>query len=231
MPIGLSKNLAKDDTPVIETPNALDIDPYQEEQRDAWEMIVAHLDRLPVDDRTRLREACADYLAFREETGRFLDDRFSEICTRNCYNNQLSACCTRDGIITFFGDLVVNALVSSAGDLERIRTRLAASRPDAVKCLYLAPDGCLWRLKPLVCEMFLCDAAMTSAFRDDCESEACWKALKSRAQTFRYPDRPVLFDQLEMAFLAAGFRSSLMYINTSPALRRIKSRAGLPMAV
>ena len=36
----------------------------------------------------------------------------------------------------------------------------------------------------------------------------------------------MLFDDIEEWFLAAGYRSPLMYINTSPGLLRIKRRAG-----
>jgi hypothetical protein len=46
-------------------------------------------------------------------------------------------------------------------------------------------------------------------------------------KSFRWPDRPVLFDQLEQVFMAVGCRSPLMYINTSPGLLRIKQKAGL----
>lgn len=192
-------------------------------------MIIDHFGRMSEKDLNELRQICGDYLDYRAEAGRFFQEHFAEICSRNCFANQLSACCTRDGIITFFGDLVVNALVSEPDELDRINKRLAGPRPDFAKCLYLADDGCLWRMKPLVCEMFLCDAAMESVFKDAEATEACWKRFKTRALAYRFPDRPVLFDHLEMAFLYAGYRSNLMYINTSPALRRIKARAGLPM--
>jgi hypothetical protein len=49
--------------------------------------------------------------------------------------------------------------------------------------------------------------------------------LKQREKHFRWPDRPVLFDDLEKYFMAAGYSSPLMYLNNSPGLLRVKELA------
>ena len=46
-------------------------------------------------------------------------------------------------------------------------------------------------------------------------------------KSFKWPDRPVLFDDLEKLFLDLGCHSTLMHLNLSPGLLRIKKRAGL----
>ena len=79
---------------------------------------------------------------FRRRAADFLHAHFAGICTRDCYENQRSACCSKDGIITFFGDLVVNALISDPQGLERIEERLGQPH-QGFKCVYLGPRGCL----------------------------------------------------------------------------------------
>jgi len=51
--------------------------------------------------------------------------------------------------------------------------------------------------------------------------------LEAERQHFTWPDRPVLFDDLESYFLKTGCRSPLMYLHNSPGLLRIKQKAGL----
>ena len=43
------------------------------------------------------------------------------------------------------------------------------------------------------------------------------------AQT--WPDRPVLFDELEKLFIKEGYDSPLMYCHKSPGLLRLKSKS------
>ncbi len=77
-----------------------------------------------------------------------------------------------------------------------------------------------------MCAMFLCDQVQQEVFPGERACEKRWDELKHRAQAFRWPDRPVvLFDRLETIFMERGCRSSLMYINTSPGLLRIKRQA------
>jgi hypothetical protein len=76
--------------------------------------------------------------------------------------------------------------------------------------------------------MFLCDQVQDIVLASRPEIASRWQALENEAKGFRWPDRPVLFDLMEQKFIAAGCRSSLMFLNTSPGLLRIKQQAGLP---
>jgi len=58
--------------------------------------------------------------------------------------------------------------------------------------------------------------------------DARWQELLLKEKEFTWPDKPILFDDLEEIFLKAGLKSPLMYCHLSPGLRRIKalSRSG-----
>jgi hypothetical protein len=116
--------------------------------------------------------------------------------------------------------------MSDATDMEALMTCLYEPRTD-MKCIYLGPEGCRWKIKPIVCEMFVCDRAIEDAFRTSPRASSIWEGLKERERLFRWPDRPVLFDEIESRFMAAGVSSSLMYLHNSPGLIRIKKNAGL----
>lgn len=199
---------------------------YREEQLQGQRLVIAHLGELGQAKRRSLLDEASSYLDFRRRTADFLRDHFAGICTQSCYESRRSACCSRDGIVTFFADLVVNALISDRASMDRILDRL--QRPhQGFKCVYLAPDGCLWRLKPIVCEMFLCDPAQSRVFDERPDLKPAWEAMALEKKRYTWPDRPVLFDRLEAEFRAAGHDSPLMYLHNSPGLRRIKQRAGL----
>lgn len=199
---------------------------YQQEQLDTLVPLQAHIAALSEDEQDRLLEMARDYLAFRHKTARFLKSYFGDYCTAACYQNQLSACCSKDGIITFFADMALNLLLSPPARARQMGQAL--NRPHTgFKCVYLSREGCLWHLKPLVCEMFLCDPAQKEVFAAHPRARTEWLALKKEEKRFRWPDQPVLFDQLESYFIRAGLRSSLMYLHCSPGLLRIKQRAGL----
>jgi hypothetical protein len=93
---------------------------YQKEQLDALLMIRRHLHELPCAEIDALRAEIADYLEFRSRVAGFLETRFKEVCTEKCYRNRLSACCSKDGIIAFWGDVAVNALTAEKEDLDRL---------------------------------------------------------------------------------------------------------------
>ena len=38
---------------------------------------------------------------------------------------------------------------------------------EGFKCVFLGHEGCLWRIKPIVCEMFLCDAAENVVLKEN----------------------------------------------------------------
>jgi hypothetical protein len=204
------------------------VNAYQREQLEALTLVRGHLRSLASERREDLRGAIAPYLRFRREVDAFLKHHFEALCTTACYQDRRSACCSKDGIITFFADHVINALAGETAPLDALETRLQRENTTA-KCLYLTPRGCCWAVRPLVCAMFLCDRAQERVFKENCEAEARWRELLSAAKRFRWPDRPVLFDALELAFIDAGYRSSLMYLNFSPGLLRVKQRAGLPV--
>ena len=197
---------------------------YQKEQIEALALVQGYLADLTLVARSALALRIADYLLFRDDVDAFLEGHFSDVCTLKCFKSKISACCSRDSIITFFGDVVVNALVTQQEEINALRSVL--QKPNkGFKCIYLGEQGCMWRVKPIVCEMFLCKSAGQEVLTPKSEAAKTWEALKQRKKLFTWPDRPVLFDDLERIFLDAGYSSSLMYMHTSPGLLRIKKQA------
>lgn len=199
---------------------------YQHEQLESFQIVCRYLANMSAQDRHSLTELIAPYLLFRSKTDQFLSTYFSTICSRSCYQNRLSACCSKDGIITFFADMVINLLGSNKRDCAQIENRLQEPNTGH-KCIYLAKDGCLWTIKPIVCQMFLCDRAQDEVFGATPLAQSEWEALKTEKKTFTWPDKPVLFDQIESIFIKAGAFSTLMYLHNSPGLLRVKKKAGL----
>ena len=196
---------------------------YQKEQLKTLELICRHLPELEEDLLVDFEGKVAGYLAFRKDVDSFLARHFSQICTESCYRSQRSACCTRDGIITFFADVVINVCQSGKEEIDTIHSVLNSPH-DGYKCIYLGDNGCLWRVKPLICEMFLCSQAEASVFSENEALQDQWLALKEREKSFRWPDRPVLFDDIEEMFLKASVSSPLMYLHNSPGLLRVKKK-------
>jgi hypothetical protein len=195
---------------------------YNRDQLEALLMVRHYLEGLPASETRRLRATVAPYLEFRSEVSQFQKESLSEICTQACFATRHSACCNRDGIATFFADVVINALLSSGEDLDVLRTTLE-NDPGGFKCVYLGKKGCLWRVKPIVCEMFLCDRAKETVLGKDKNPSDRWESFLRDEKQFTWPDKPVLFDDLEELFLQAGLKSSLMYCHLSPGLRRVKA--------
>jgi hypothetical protein len=199
---------------------------YQKEQLDAAAMVRRYLEALPPSEKQQLKELTADYIRFRKSVRVFLENHFGDVCHEKCYRSRLSACCSRDGIITFLADVAINAMFSTVAEMERLLTVLQKPN-NGLKCIYLGPEGCLWKVKPIVCEMFLCDPAQESVFKNNPEAGKKWKDFREAEKSYRWPDRPVLFDTIERIFMDAGHISSLMYLHNSPGLLRVKRRAGL----
>jgi hypothetical protein len=199
---------------------------YQKEQWDALIQIKHHLNCLGTETLDALRTSITPYIQFRKELDIFLDRYFSKHCTESCFQSSLSACCSKDGIITFWADMVINACMCNSIEMDRL---LNAVRHPAKpgKCIYLCSDGCCWQVRPLVCAMFLCDSVRQAVFSLNPEAAARWCEFEQSAKSFRWPDRPVLFDQIEQQFMDFGCRSSLMYLNTSPGLLRVKRQSGM----
>ncbi|MGB5157312.1 hypothetical protein [Desulfobacterium sp. N47] len=199
---------------------------YQKEQLEALQIIRSHMADLKTELLRTVESSLNEYLLFRSQTDKFLSDHFSAICSLSCYQSRLSACCSKDGIITFFADVVINALNTNEAELDRMETML--KKPNkSYKCVYLAPEGCVWRVKPIVCQMFLCDKAEEDVFGKNPVAREEWEIFKKKKKDFTWPDKIVLFDQIESIFISAGCSSTLMYLNKSPGLLRIKRQAGL----
>ena len=199
---------------------------YQSEQLESLSQASQHLKTLSCDEKEKLRRLIGEYIEFRRRVDLFLEAYFSFVCDRTCYRSQLSACCTREGIITFFADVVINLLLSGEAEIDALAHALRTENA-GFKCVYLGVDGCLWRVKPIVCQMFLCDPTKAQVFSEHPEAELEWRELERQRKLFTWPDRPVLFDMLEAYFMAAGCLSPLMYLHTSPGLLRVKKKAGL----
>lgn len=199
---------------------------YHEEQLEALLTIAEHIGTPWSRIRRELEDMISGYLAFRSGVDYFLSENFGDICNEKCYNSNLSACCSREGIITFFADVVINLLASDPAEIMALRAVLEKENRSS-KCVYLGNKGCLWRIKPVVCEMFLCDTAKNKVFGRKPELMQKWTALKKKEKSFTWPDRPVLFDEIESYFREAGCYSSLMYMHNSPGLLRVKKLAGM----
>ena len=199
---------------------------YQQEQLEALQMVRRHLRSMQAPDRRRLKELTLDYCTYRKEVNAFLKTHLAGVCTQKCYQSRLSACCSKEGIVTFFADVVINALVSGTDQLRALIHALQVPSR-GYKCIYLGPDGCRWRLKPIVCEMFICDPAKEQVFDPAPAIRKEWEALTLVKKQFTWPDRPVIFDTIESLFIKAGYSSPLMYMHNSPGLLRVKQRAKL----
>jgi hypothetical protein len=197
---------------------------YQKEQYETLVSVREHINRLTASEIAGLEKQAEPYFDFRRRVKRFLNDHFKAVCTRSCYQNQLSACCSRDGIITFFADVVINALTSSAAQLDSLCSRLQKTHTGQ-KCIYLSDEGCIWRMKPIVCEFFLCQASMAQIYKNAPQARKQWDAFKIEKKRYTWPDQPVLFDMLESYFIKAGCSPSLMYMHNSPGLLRVKQKA------
>ena len=196
---------------------------YRNEQLEALELVTGYLSGLEAAEMDMLKQKLADYRCFRRDVAIFLSTHFSDVCTETCYQSKISACCTREGIITFFADVVVNVVLSDEIAVRELFSVLRSPQ-EGSKCIYLGEKGCLWRLKPLVCEMFLCKKAEDTVLKINPDLRDEWQALKKREKTFRWPDQKVLFDDLEQVFLNAGHVSPLMYLHNSPGLLRVKEQ-------
>jgi len=195
---------------------------YNAEQLQTINEVLACLGGLSPGVRNALERSIADYLAFRRDVDRFLDTHFSAICSYRCYQSGKSVCCGREGITTFFADIVVNLLVSSTEEIQSLKQALRCD--PGSKCVYLCDNGCLWHIKPIVCEMFLCKPARDEVFGNAPEVLEVWQAMRRGEKGFTWPSQPVLFDELETFFMERGCGSSLMYFHNSPGLLRVKAK-------
>jgi hypothetical protein len=197
---------------------------YHREQAEAIAMARTYLKRVSPAEGRRLRARVRNYIAFRKEVDSFLKCYFGEVCTETCYQSLHSACCTREGITTFFADVVINILMSPDEAVDALVQVLRVPNLGS-KCVYLGTRGCLWRVKPIVCAMFVCEHARKKVFKKEPGAAKAWEGLKRRSKRYTWPNRPVLFDDLETYFIEKGYKSSLMYCHNSPGLLRVKAQA------
>jgi hypothetical protein len=198
---------------------------YQQEQLETLRMIREYLAHIGPERVQRLKYQIDNYIKLRDDIDRYLNNNFNKICTLSCYSNQRSACCSKDGIVVFYADLLINALMMDAQELDTIMGIL--ENPNrSMKCVYLGRDGCRLTVRPRVCAMFLCDSACERVFDENPDCRGQWERLKEEEKRFTWPDRPVLFELLEKDALDRGFRSSLMHLLLSPGLCRVRILAG-----
>ena len=192
-------------------------------------MVRQHLRGVTASKLVWLKTRIRSYLAFRAAVDRFQKEHFSEICTKRCFSSHTSACCGREGIITFFADVVINSLLSTNEQIDKLLLTLE-SDTGGMNCVYLSETGCLWRLKPIVCEMFICEQAKKNVLADhDCLIRQ-WEGFRQEERLYTWPTQLVLFDELESLFIEAGYDSPLMYLHRSPGLLRLKAKHGLVKA-
>jgi hypothetical protein len=199
------------------------MNPYQIEQLESLILIRRQIEAMSAAEKEKTAAEIADYLLFRRQVAGFLSDRFASICTKKCYQSRLSACCSKDGILTFFADMVINTLVSDSFEIDRMAGAIRNPGFD-YKCIYLSETGCVWKIKPVICEFFLCDEAEKNAFEDNPEALSQWQAFATARKRFTWPDRPILFESLEKQFLDRGCDSPLMYLHKSPGLVKIRRK-------
>ena len=198
---------------------------YNQQQKDAILMVRQYLSHLPFAKLRWLKQRIKSYVQFRKAVHSFQEEHFSGICSKKCFTSRASACCGREGIITFFADVVINVLLSTNGQIDTLLETLEGDT-GGFNCVYLNENGCLWLWKPIVCEMFLCDAAKNSVLAKSESLVSKWAGLRRRERRYTWPTRSVLFDELEGFFLNGGFDSPLMYLHKSPGLLRLKARHG-----
>jgi hypothetical protein len=194
---------------------------YQQEQWQAVWQIIRAKDILNHVGNTQITAEIQSYIEFRCVLTTFQKRHFGSFCSQRCFENKASACCSKDGIVTFWADHVINAYCSTRNQIDNLIKAIKEPH-DSNKCIYLKPNGCVWKVTPLGCALFLCDSAQQVVFSNHSELKNDWIQFEHKAKGYRWPDHPVLFDWLEEVYLTAGCRSTLMYINTSPGLLKIK---------
>lgn len=198
---------------------------YNREQRASFEAIRSACEGLPAVEMEALRMSMLPYLRFREELESFQAERFGDACRSACFDTGLSACCGFESIYTFFADQAISWLFSS--EEERSALLRAVEHPNRTRhCVYLGADGCLWKIRPVSCAMFLCDRVRQEVFGKRPGTLRLWEDLQRREKDFTRPDKPVLFDDVEKVFMFLGVDSPHMYCHKSPGLLRMKAKAG-----
>ena len=178
------------------------------------------------DEKNHLKETVKPYLQFRKELQHFSMVHLFRLCKTKCYDTGLSACCTKEGVITYFADMVVNLLHSDPAQTSRFKEHLDRPRNDTL-CVYMGESGCVWKIKPIVCEMFFCDWLLEETANRNPATAVEIEKFNTLKKQFLWPDKPVLFDAIETIFLEKKLEATTMYYHLSPGLKAIKKKAGL----
>lgn len=199
---------------------------YNQEQIQAIFMVRDFMRKNYQTELSSIKPEIQIYFRFREEVSEFQKRHLSVICNITCFTSKLSACCSREGIATFFADVVINYLMSSQNEIDALIDVLMNDK-GGHRCVYLSPDGCLWRLKPIVCEFFLCKKAKEEIIEKDPLLKEKWSKFQKKEKEFIWPDKKVLFDEIEEIFIEKGYESPLMYMHRSPGLLIVKKKANI----
>lgn len=199
---------------------------YNRDQRLSIQAIREAFGKLTSSRVQHLRESIQPYLHFRQAIEDYQRTYFGALCRKICFETQVSACCGFESIITFFADQVINFLVTPPEEIAALSAVL--ERPNTTKkCVYLGKNGCIWRVRPISCAMFLCESVKKTVFEQQPEVESLWNDFQKQEKEFNWPTKPVLFDQLEKEFMKLGVDSPHLYFHRSPGLLRIKAQARL----
>ena len=202
------------------------ISEYNRDQLTSILSILHVLDQLSKEEIESLRARIQPYLAFRRDVSQFYESFFRPSCRKLCFETRMSACCGFESIITFFADHVVSLLESSRQQIEALISVI--SRPNlAQRCVYLGAAGCLWKIPPISCAMFLCPQVKDTIFEAHPKARDVYADHQQGEKRFTLPDKPVLFDELEAFFMRRGSESPHLFFHRSPGLLRIKSKAGM----
>lgn len=203
-----------------------DISEYNKDQWLSFVAVEKALTTMSSDYIDSLKNLCRPYLDFRESLDRFQQTHFKAFCRRTCFETNLSQCCGFESIFTFFADQVIAYCFATAA--ERTLIMEVIQKPNRTeRCVYLSSDGCLWPITPVSCAMFVCKMVREKIIDSNPSLKTKWEEFKDYEKTFTFPDRPVLFDQIEEIFMACGVDSPFMYYHKSPGLLRVKRRSGL----
>lgn len=199
---------------------------YNRDQWDSFKAIEKACRSLSDLDLQGLQENLQSYLRFRDALATYQQKYFGAFCRTACFDSRISACCGFESIFTFFADQVVTYLMSAPAQRDAIFRRLEQPNRSS-HCVFLAETGCIWRLPPISCAMFLCEKAKRSVFDDDHHAKAVWDEFLRLEKDYTHPTKQVLFDDIESYFILLGVESPHMYFHQSPGLLRLKSRSGL----
>jgi hypothetical protein len=199
---------------------------YNRNQLVSYQAIIGAANRFSSTTAAELNEQILPYLHFRRKVEDFHQRYFAPTCRQSCFDTKLSACCGFESIIIFFADQAINYLLSTPGDLSEMMKLL--ERPNTSgTCVYLGEEGCIWCLRPITCAMFFCDQAKAAIFGEHPEAKSILSDLQGQEKEFTWPDKPVLFDEIEKRFMSFGVKSPLLYFHQSPGLLRLKARAAM----